>query len=120
MTVPYLKRTQYYPQTANFNIELLTCQFCCAQDKTSSHQTGFPISGNRYRGKNIIKIIFCNVYKYKLEGNIVLDYFLLKYVIGNHHSLQSIKISFETNHIDQYEPIIEDAQFCLPIIHLLP
>ena len=35
-------RTQYYPQTANFNIELLTCQFCSAQDKTSSHQTGNP------------------------------------------------------------------------------
>ena len=68
-----------------------------------------PISGNPYWGKPIIKIIFCNVYKYKLEGDIVLDYFLLKYIIGNHHSLQLIKISFETNYIDQYERIIEDV-----------
>ena len=47
--------------------------------------------------------------KYKLEGHIVLDYFLFKYMISNHHSLQLIKISFETNYIDQYERIIEDA-----------
>ena len=102
----YLFPAQYYPQTANFNIELLTCQFCCAQDKTSSHQREIPISGNSYWGKPIINIIFCNVYKYKLE---VLDYFLLKYMIGNHHSLQLIKISFETNYIVQYERIIEDV-----------
>ena len=30
-------------------------------------------------------------------------------MIGNHHSLQLIKISFETNYIDQYERIIEDV-----------
>ena len=60
-------------------------------------------------GRPSEKIIFCNVYKYKLEGNIVLDYFLLKYMIRNHHSLQLIKINFETNYIDQYERIIEDA-----------
>ena len=67
------------------------------------------MSGNPYWGKPIIKIIFCNVYKHKLEGHIVLDYFLLKYMIGNHHSLKLIKISFETNYIDQYERIIEDV-----------
>ena len=92
------QRTQYYPQTAYFNIESLTCQFCCARDKTSSHQTGNPCEGNPYWGKPIRKMIFCNVYKYKLEGYIVLDYFLLKYMIGNHDSLQLIKISFETNY----------------------
>ena len=27
---PCDQRTQYYPQTANFNIESLTCHFCCA------------------------------------------------------------------------------------------
>ena len=48
--------------------------------------------GNPYWGKPIRQNIFCNVYKYKLEGYIVLDYFLLKYMIGNHHSLQLIKI----------------------------
>ena len=46
---------------------------------------------------------------FKLEGHIVLDYFLLKYMIGNHHSLQFIKISFETYYIDQHERITEDA-----------
>ena len=46
-------------------------------------------------------------------------YFLLKYAIGNNHSLQLIKISFETNYIDQYHRIIEDARFGLPIIYVL-
>ena len=30
-------------------------------------------------------------------------------MIGNQHSLQLNKISFETNYIDQYERIIEDV-----------
>ena len=107
---PCHQRTKYYPQTANFNIESLTCQFCCARDTSILHQTGNPCEGKSLLGKPIRQIIFCNIYKYKLEGHIVLDYFLLKYMIGNHHSLQLIKISFETNYIYRYEQIIEDAR----------
>ena len=106
---PCHQRTQYYPQTANFNTESPTCQFYCAQDKSTLHRTGNPCEGNPCWGTPIRQIIFCNVYKYKLEGHIVLDYFLFKYMISNHHSLQLIKISFENNYIDQYERIIEDA-----------
>ena len=106
---PCHQRIQYYPQTANINIESLTCQFCCARDKTSSHQTGNPYEGKSLLGEAHQKIIFCNIYKYKLQGHIVLDYLLLKYMIGNHYSLQWIKMGFETNYIDQYERIIQDA-----------
>ena len=67
------------------------------------------VRGNPYWGKPIRQIIFCNVNKYKLEGHIVLDYFLLKNMIGHHHSLELIKISFQTNYTDQYKRIIEDA-----------
>ena len=58
------------------------------------------------------EIIFCSVCKYNLEGHIVLDYLLFKYMIGNHHSLQLIRICFEINYIDHYERIIEDAPVC--------
>ena len=54
---PCHQRIQYYPQTANFNIESWTCQFCCAWDKTSSHQTGNPCEGNPCLGKPIRQII---------------------------------------------------------------
>ena len=54
---PCHQRIQYYPQTANFNTESRTCQFCRARDKTSSHQTGKPCEGNPCLGKPIRQII---------------------------------------------------------------
>ena len=103
---PCHQRTQYnYPQqfsTQNHrhvNFVVLS----------TLHRTGNPCEVNPCWGTPIRQIVFCNVYKYKLEGHIVLDYFLFKYMISNHHSLQLIKISFEINYIDQYERIIEDA-----------
>ena len=103
---PCHQPTQYYPHTANFNIESLTCQLCCAWDKTSSHQTGNPCEGKILTlgspSEKLFSAMFINI---NLKDIIVLDYF---YMIGNHHSLQLIKISFETNYTDQYERIIED------------
>ena len=42
---PCHQRTQYYPQAADFNIESLTCQFCCIRDTSALHQTGNPCEG---------------------------------------------------------------------------
>ena len=69
---PCHQRTQYYPQTANFNTESPTCQFYCAGDKSTLHRMGNPCEGNPCWGTPIRQIIFCNVYKYKLEGHIYL------------------------------------------------
>ena len=54
----------------------------------------------------LFSAMFTNI---NLKDIIVLDYFMSKYMIGNHHSFQLIKISLETNYIDQYERIIEDV-----------
>ena len=43
--------TQYYPQTSNFNIESLTCQFCCTHDTSTLHQTGNPCEGKSLLGE---------------------------------------------------------------------
>ena len=115
---PDLKRIQVYLPFPCHNvpniilrllIESLTCQFFVLGTHPLYTKRGILVRGNPFWGKPIRQIIFCNVYKYKLEGHIFLDYFLLKYMTGNHHSFQFIKTSFETNYIDQYKRIIEDA-----------
>ena len=59
----------------------------------------------------LFSAVFANI---NLKDIIVLDYLLFKYMIGNHHSLQLIRICFEINYIDQYERIIEDAPVLFP------
>ena len=95
------QRIQYYPQTANFNIESRTCQcclFCCPWDKTSSHQTGNPCEGNPCLGKPIRQIISAKLSQLASTNRADIGNWWIP--IGTHrHRLSLVRPMLVINHL---------------------